>query len=99
LEDQGLSYRELEEKGFSLPLRSLHLDYFKPLRFDDKARIRLKVANITRARFALEYEIYNHSGDVLMSRGLTEHVLLRNEKLVSIPQEWRDLWQPQKEKK
>lgn len=99
LEDRGLSYKEMESQGFALPLRSLKLEYFKPLRFDDKARIRLTIGRIDRARVVLKYEIYDHLGDTLLSRAETEHVLLRNMKLVSIPEEWRELWQPQKEQK
>ncbi len=99
LEDQGLSYKEMEEQGFALPLRKLSLEYFKPLRFDDKARIRLKVGSVSRSRILLAYEIFDHQGEALLSRAETEHVLIRNQKLVSIPLEWRKLWLPQKEQK
>ena len=99
LEDQGLSYKEMEEQGFALPLRRLNVEYLKPLRFDDKARIRLTVANATRSRMTLKYEIFDHGGETVLCRAETEHVLLRNMKLVSIPKEWRNLWLPQKEQK
>lgn len=99
LEDRGLSYREMEDKGFALPLRRLELEYFKPLRFEDRARIRLEVAEVTRAKICLDYTIIEHVGDGLHTKARTEHVLMKDKKLVSIPKEWRDLWQPQNEKK
>ncbi len=99
LEDQGLSYKVMESKGFALPLRKLNVEYLKPLRFDDKAKIRLEIAQVSRARILLDYKIFDHQGEILLSRAQTEHVLMKDSKLISIPIEWRNLWLPQKDPK
>jgi acyl-CoA thioester hydrolase len=100
LESMGLNYREMESEGYALPLRALRLEYLKPLRFDDAARIKLKVSQLSRVRVDIEYEIWaGENLGVLVSRAVTEHVLVKNMKPCSIPDVWRNKWLQQNEQK
>jgi acyl-CoA thioester hydrolase len=118
----GVSYAKMEAEGYALPVRRLELEYFKPLRFDDRAVISLRLARMDRVRMNIEYEIWKtrgrtlgdlseHEGQsenqgqseknqgdkildkILVSRAITELVLVKNLKPASIPEEWRKKWQ------
>ena len=101
LESVGLDYALMEAQGYALPLRRLELEYIKPLRFDDRAVIRLRLGQVDRVRVNIEYEIWKtgvKTGDktsenILVSRAVTELVLVKNLKPASIPEEWRKKWQ------
>jgi len=95
----GLDYALMDTEGYALPLRRLELEYLKPLRFDDRAVVRLQVLKTDRVRINIGYEIWKThdrtlSGElILVSRAQTDHVLVKNLKPVSIPEEWRTKWQ------
>ena len=98
LETLGLKYADLEKGGYTLPLTGLALEYLKPLRFDDRGFVRLRV-EAGRARMTISYELVSDPSGVLLTRATTEHVLLLNMKPVRIPEEWREKWQQQKEQR
>jgi acyl-CoA thioester hydrolase len=99
LDQIGVNYATLEREGYALPLTGLALEYLRPLRFDDQALVRVRVDEVGKARMKLAYEIWDSENTVLLTRASTEHVLLRNEKPVRIPENWRVKWQQQKEQK
>jgi len=72
LRDLGLSYRELEQRGFMLPLRETGIKYLKPVRYDDVLTIVTRFGKKAGARIVMEYEI-RRLEDV-MATGFTEHV-------------------------
>jgi acyl-CoA thioester hydrolase len=72
LRDLGLAYRELERRGFMLPLRETGVKYLKPVLYDDVLTIVTWFGNVTGARVRMDYEI-RRSGETLAT-GFTEHV-------------------------
>jgi acyl-CoA thioester hydrolase len=68
----GMSYAKMEAEGYALPVRRLELEYFKPLRFDDRAVISLRLARMDRVRMNIEYEIWK-------TRARTQGDLFENE--------------------
>lgn len=101
----GLSYVEMEKEGYILPLREARLEYKKPLYFDDRPTIMVRVDRLRVAGVDLAYEI-RKNGE-LMTKGFTGHVVcLRGTEdgksalsPVRIPEKWRKLWLEQSEKK
>jgi acyl-CoA thioester hydrolase len=95
LEAFGFSYAELERQGFTLPLTGLALEYLKPLRFDDRGRVRLSVEITGKTQMKIVYELVAEDSGKVVTRATTDHVLLRHMKPVRIPEEWREKWQQQ----
>ncbi len=64
LRELGLSYRELEQRGFMLPLSETGVKYLKPVLYDDVLTIVTRVGNMAGARVRMDYEI-RRSDDTL----------------------------------
>jgi acyl-CoA thioester hydrolase len=70
----GLSYRELEERGFGFVVTEALLRYRKPARFDDHLTVRATLAEAGRASLRFEYEILR--GEELLVTGHTRHACM-----------------------
>jgi len=64
----GISYREMEDQGILLPVRSLHIDYRQPALYDDLLVVRSCLKSLPETRLDIDYEIYNEQ-DVLVCTG------------------------------
>ncbi len=60
-----LSYKELEENGIMLPVRSFQIDYFKPAHYDDLLTIETLITEMPSAKLSFEYRTLNEQGEVL----------------------------------
>jgi acyl-CoA thioester hydrolase len=72
LRNKGVSYKELEEQGFALPIVSMKIDYKKPARYDDLITVTARMLNYAGVKLSFECEIYNESNELLT----TSHFLL-----------------------
>lgn len=73
LRGKGVTYRELEEKGYYLPLNALEVKYRKPLYYDDTIAIITKIEEATPLRFSFCYEI--KKDECLITEAKTYHVV------------------------
>ena len=64
LRSLGLSYLEMEENGFIMPVLELKTKYVKPLFYDDEVTLRTKISSRPNTRIYFEYEILNPKGEV-----------------------------------
>jgi acyl-CoA thioester hydrolase len=81
-----MSYREVESKGFFLPVVEAHCAYKKPAFYDDILTIETTFEFAGPARFRFDYEI-TRGGD-LLARGFTVHVCLNGDRKVVKPPEY-----------
>lgn len=58
LRTQGLSYKELEDKGFLLVLTRFDVKYRWPARYDDVVTLRTTVVKTTMVRIEHRYEMF-----------------------------------------
>ncbi|TAE51436.1 MAG: acyl-CoA thioesterase [Bacteroidetes bacterium] len=63
----GIPYRVVETKGIMMPVADLEVHYKKAARYDDLLTIRTIVREIPRSSFMTEYEVYNESGELLVT--------------------------------
>lgn len=91
LRSAGISYRDLEAAGVSAAVTQAHVRYLAPARFDDLLTIATRVADMTRVRFRIEYEVWREADDMLVAAGHTEHALLEHATLrpIRIPADVR----------
>ncbi len=57
LRERGLSVRELQEKGYLIPVMRLEVDYLSPAVLDDLIRVDTTVLEITGATFTLGQQV------------------------------------------
>ena len=61
----GISYKEIEEMGYALPVVSLNINYKNPAYYDDKLTIRTIIKKLPSAKIIFDYETYNEQGNLL----------------------------------
>jgi acyl-CoA thioester hydrolase len=72
----GLNYKELEERGISMPVYDLTSRFIRPAKYDDLLTIRVTIPQLPKTRFMFTYEIFNQDG-VLLNTGQTTLVFVR----------------------
>ncbi len=70
----GMSYRELEEKGYFLPVIEAYCKYLQPAYYDDIISIETDFSMPSSARIRFDYNIYKDTE--LIAQGYTVHVFL-----------------------
>lgn len=71
LRDLGMSYRQMEEEGFMLPVLEYKVKYFKPALYDDLLTIRTTIPVMPSVRIVFQYEIFNEQNVLLTSAETT----------------------------
>lgn len=74
----GLNYKELEERGISMPVYDLTSRFIRPARYDDLLTIRVTVPQLPKTRFMFRYELFNQDG-LLLNTGQTTLVFVRTD--------------------
>ncbi|RFC55268.1 acyl-CoA thioesterase [Brumimicrobium aurantiacum] len=59
MRDLGMSYKDIENKGFMLPVATFSVKYKAPALYDDLLTIVTKITDQQGVRLFFEYEIYN----------------------------------------
>ncbi|UCG64903.1 MAG: acyl-CoA thioesterase [Deltaproteobacteria bacterium] len=84
LREQGLTYREVEDKGFFLPTTEAYVKYTRPARYDDLLTIETVIGFVKRASSRFDYTICREE-DIIV-QGYTIHACLdRNDRIVRFP--------------
>ena len=65
LREMGISYKELEDLGYMLPITSLSIKYLKPAIYDDLITVRTFLKYLHPIRVEFDYEIFNQKGELL----------------------------------
>ena len=89
LRDLGLSYREMEERGFILPVAEAHCKYKSPAHYDDLLTFRSWVAEMRGVRVTIRTDVLR--GDTLLVSGSVTLACVNAErKLVRLPDFFTD---------
>lgn len=65
LRELGITYKELEDMGYMLPISSLSIKYLKPAVYDDLITIRTYLKYLHPIKVEFDYEILNEKGELL----------------------------------
>ena len=93
----GLSYDQFMKTGIAAPIVSLHIDYMKPLSFDEEITIEATLHWSTALRLNFEFTVLESSG-IPAAKGYTIQLLtdLKGTVLFAAPnwiEEFRNQWQ------
>ncbi len=72
---RGMPYRELEEKGFRMPLLGLSMRYHVPARYDDLLAVEARLVAGSPVRFSFDYRVVRRTDERLICEGRTDHVV------------------------
>lgn len=73
-----LPYKEIEDMGIILPVKTLDIKYHKAAKYDDLLTIKTSIKEIPGVRITFYYEIYNEKNE-LLNEGTTMLIFV-NEK-------------------
>lgn len=85
LDNLGIPYRELEKRGYMLPVLECGAKFLKPAHFDDQLTITISIDDLPIARIEALYEIMR--GDELLATGRTIHAFVSPEGKILRPPE------------
>ncbi len=77
LKEMGLSYREMEQQGYRLPVLEVTAKYHRPALYDDTLTIVTRLHELPVLRIRLDYEV--RRGEELLATGQTIHVFIDRE--------------------
>ncbi|MDD4031764.1 MAG: thioesterase family protein [Bacteroidales bacterium] len=58
----GLTYRQLEESGTLMPVKSMNISYHASARYDDLLTLKVTLREMPSVRITFHYEIFNEEG-------------------------------------
>lgn len=67
LRQLGITYRDLEERGFIFVVARISVNFKRPIRYDDELELVTRIQRQTRARIDHVYEIYNRQSRLLLT--------------------------------
>ncbi len=93
LRAHGLSYREVEGRGFLFPVAELHFRYRLPARYDDLLEIQTRIGKLRHAGLRFDYELRQAKDGTLLTEGFTRHACLdaKAQKVVAFPPDLKTL--------
>lgn len=74
----GLSYRDVEKDGISLPVISASCEYQHPIRYDDHITVVTRGTIISPVRLEFEYNIIGRDDHKLLAVGRTAHAAVNS---------------------
>jgi acyl-CoA thioester hydrolase len=93
LRSTGVTYREMEMDGVSLPVIEAHCEYKQPARYDDDLEIRTTGTLMSPARVAFTYEVVRSGDSQTMATGRTVHASIdRSGRPCRLPQRVKELF-------
>ena len=72
----GISYKEIQKRGFHTPVVQAFADYKSFAKYDDEIAIKTKVTKVGRSSLRMDFEVRNIGGNDLLATGYTVHVLI-----------------------
>lgn len=95
LRKHGISYKQIEEKGYMLPLVDLYVKYHRPALYDDVLTISTSIKEMPSAKIRFDYLIYNQEG-TLINEGYTNLAFLnaKTRRPVRVPDFLKELLIP-----
>ncbi|MDR1523533.1 MAG: acyl-CoA thioesterase [Endomicrobium sp.] len=97
LREVGVNYKELEAKGFYLPVLSAECKYISPAKYDDVIIVETKIQEVTAASITCYYEV--KLGEKILVIGKTKHPFVNKDlKPMRIPKDIKEVLEKHLEK-
>lgn len=88
---KGVTYSDLEKKGYYAPVVEVKVNYKKPARYDDVIELETTVEHVGNSSIKFVYRVFNKKTKELLCEAYTVNVFINKEmKSVRIPDEVRN---------
>ncbi|NME66518.1 acyl-CoA thioesterase [Flammeovirga aprica] len=74
--EHGISYMQMYEKGFMVPVVSVKCDYKQPLRYGDKIIVETTFVETRAAKLIYKFRLFRSSDNVLVATGKSIQVFI-----------------------
>ncbi len=81
----GLTYKEIESKGFYLPVSEVYCKYMAPAQYDDVLVIETSLDSTVRGGMKFDYIICSEDGKIIFAKGYTKHACVNGNNRVVRP--------------
>jgi acyl-CoA thioester hydrolase len=61
----GISYLDLEDEGYAMPVRQMHFTFIKAGKYDDLITLKVSLDEVPKLRWKFSYEIVNQKNEIL----------------------------------
>ncbi len=79
LRNRGISYAELEKKGFFAPVVEIKVNYRKPVGYDDIVVLETAVSKIGNSSIKFIYKVFNKSSREIIAEAYTVNVFINKD--------------------
>lgn len=66
----GTSYKTLEENGIALPVKELHIQYFRPAFYDEQLLLKTYITELPSTRIKFQHELFNEKQELINTANL-----------------------------
>ena len=84
MDELGISYKKMEEKGIISPVLSVSSEYKNMVYFDDVVLVNVKIKKYNGVRLELEYTLTNKETGEIVNTGSSKHCFLMNNKIINL---------------
>jgi acyl-CoA thioester hydrolase len=76
MNQMGVPYKEMEERGIISPVLHVSCDYKKMVRFDEEVIVHTTIKSYGGVKFSVDYQVTDQSGETVYVTGTSNHCFL-----------------------
>jgi len=93
----GISYMDVFNSGYTIPMVELNCQWKSPLKVDDRAIVETRFINSDAAKIIFEYSVFRESDNLLAATGRSVQVFLNKDFELELTSpdffiEWKKRW-------
>ncbi len=89
MRDYGLTYKQIEENGYHMPVYEAFVKYKNPAFYDELLEIETKVVELPKSKVHIDHQIRSVERNVLIAEGYVELVFIKKDsKKITRPPEF-----------
>ncbi|MCB9058898.1 MAG: acyl-CoA thioesterase [Calditrichae bacterium] len=94
LKNLGISYKDLEDGGYLMPVLEVHSRFIKYAVFDEILQLKTIMRDFPTAKQKFEYEIYNQKQELICTGSSLHSFINKEKKAIKPPKELREKLKP-----
>ena len=88
LREIGISYAELEQEGYLMPVLEMQARFLRPAHFDDRLFVKAVIEEMPHAKLSFKYEVRSEAGELLCEGSSLHSFMNRKERAVKPPRQF-----------
>ncbi len=90
LRQAGITYKEMEDEGIIMPVRSMSMTFKKAGKYDDLLTIHVRIEGAVEVRAHFHYDVYNQNEELICT-GYTEMFFVNKDSMrpLKLPEKYK----------